>query len=180
MWLRRRWKHGALGAVAVVAVALLMRSDNEPSGAASLQTAPRFTAWTLDTPGELRSLDDYAGHAVLLNVWATWCDPCREEMPSLERLHRDYGPRGLRIVAISIDDAGNEELIREFVRDHNLTFDILHDPKSDIMSLYGVLGVPQTFLISRDRRIVATRFVADWSSAASRALIDSLMRVTGP
>ncbi|MGQ0538802.1 MAG: redoxin domain-containing protein [Gemmatimonadaceae bacterium] len=179
MWWRRRSIHTALGAAALIAMALLMRSDNEPSGAASLPSAPRFTAWTMDAPRELRSLDDYAGHPVLLNVWATWCDPCREEMPSLERLYRDYGPRGLRIVAVSIDDAGNEALIREFVRDHNLTFDILHDTKSDIMSLYRLLGVPQTFLISRDRRIVATRFVADWSSAASRALVDSLMRVTG-
>ncbi len=179
LWIRQRWKHAALGAAAVVALALLMRSDDGPSGPASPQTAPRFVAWTLDAQRLMRSLDDYAGHPVLLNVWATWCDPCREEMPSIERLHRDYHPRGLRIVAVSIDDAGNEELIREFAKNHDLTFDILHDPKSDIMPQYRVLGVPQTFLISRDRQIVATRFVADWSSPASRALVDSLMRVGG-
>ncbi|MEW5919020.1 MAG: TlpA disulfide reductase family protein [Gemmatimonadota bacterium] len=176
MWMRRRWKGLALGAAALVAVSVFVVSDNGSSSAISRQTAPRFAAWTLDSPPQMRSLDDYEGQPILLNVWATWCDPCREEMPSMERLHRDYAPRGLRIVAVSIDDPGNEPLIREFVQQHQLTFDILHDPKSDIMAQYGVIGVPQTFLISRERRIMATRFVADWNSATSRALIDSLMQ----
>jgi cytochrome c biogenesis protein CcmG/thiol:disulfide interchange protein DsbE len=170
---RRRWVHGALAAVAIASLILLMRSG----GAPSVATAPRFVARTIDSVSALRSLDDYAGHPLLLNVWATWCDPCREEMPSLERLYRDYRVRGLRIAAISIDDADKDPLIREFVAEHDLTFDILHDAKSSIMDLYGVRGVPQTFLISRAGEIVATRFVADWSSVSSRALIDSLLRV---
>ena len=95
----------------------------------------------------------------------------------MDRLYRDYRDRGLRVVAVSIDEAGSDALIREFVQDHGLTFDILHDAKSNIMSLYGVLGVPQTFLISRGGKIVANRFAADWSSAESRSLVDSLLRI---
>lgn len=98
----------------------------------------------------------------------------------METLYSDYRQGGLRIVAISIDDAGNESLIREFAQENRLSFDILHDPNGRIMSLYQVRGVPQTFLIARDRRIIATRFAADWSSDASRALVDSLMRAGGP
>ncbi|MGH7712971.1 MAG: TlpA disulfide reductase family protein [Gemmatimonadaceae bacterium] len=164
----------------VVAVIVVMLRSSAADSVSSVRRAPRFVAWTVDSLPTERSLDDYAGYPLLLNVWATWCDPCREEMPSMDRLYRDYRDRGLRVVAVSIDEAGNESLIREFVGDHGLTFDILHDAKSDIMSLYGVLGVPQTFLISRRGEIVANRFAADWSSAESRALVDSLLRIGAP
>jgi thiol-disulfide isomerase/thioredoxin len=176
---RRWWLHGVLGVAAMASVVLLMRSGGAPLPATEGRRAPRFVAATIDSVPVERSLDDYAGRAVLLNVWATWCDPCRDEMPSLERLYRDYAPRGLRIVAISIDDAGQDALIREFVSEHGLTFDILHDRggRTGIMTLYPVRGVPQTFLISRGGEIVATRFAADWSSASSRALVDSVLRL---
>ena len=92
----------------------------------------------------------------------------------MQRLYDAYKDRGLRIVAVSIDDRGNEGLIREFVAEHHLTFDILHDATADIMSTYQVRGVPQSFLISRAGNLVATRFVADWASAESRQLIERL------
>ena len=60
------------------------------------ERAPRFVAMTLDRTPVARTLDDYAGHPILLNIWATWCDPCREEMPSLQRLHESYKDRGLK------------------------------------------------------------------------------------
>lgn len=165
----------AAAAAALAAALVVLRNQGADSGASS-RRAPRFLALTIGSLPSPRSLDDYAGQPLLLNVWATWCDPCREEMPSIERLYRDYRGRGLRVVALSIDDAASAPLVREFVQEHKLSFDVLHDPKSAVMSLYGVLGVPQTFLISRAGDIVATRFVADWSSDASRALVDSLMR----
>jgi peroxiredoxin len=140
-----------------------------------VKRAPGFVAVTLDSAPAERTLADYTGSPVLLNVWATWCDPCREEMPSLERLHRDTRSRGLRVVAISIDDPGQRDLIREFVQENGLTFDVLHDEQGTIMQQYLVRGVPQTFLISSGGDIVGTRFVADWSSRESRALVDSLL-----
>lgn len=136
--------------------------------------APEFAAYTLDSSAQLRTLASYSGSPVLLNVWATWCDPCREEMPSMQQLHEAYRDRGLKIVAISVDDRGSEGLIREFAHTHHLTFDILHDRTSAVMTAYQVRGVPQTFLISRTGEILATRFVANWASDDNRRLIDSL------
>ena len=175
---RRGIARVAAGVAVVVGAYLAVRAgvSHLPPSATAGTAAPRFVAETLDRSPTPRSLDDYAGQPLLLNVWATWCDPCRDEMPSLERLYRDYKSRGLRVAAVSIDDPGNEQLIRDFVRENGLTFDILHDPKAAIMQLYQVRGVPQTFLISREGAIAGMRFAADWSSAESRALVDSLVR----
>ena len=176
--LHRRWMAGVITFVAIGGAALVLwpAMRHAPAPVAAGQSAPHFVALTLDAVPARRSLDDYAGQPLLLNVWATWCDPCREEMPGLQRLYQDYRPRGLRIVAVSIDDPGNEPLIREFVREHGLTFDILRSPGSEIMTQYLVRGVPETFLISPKGEIVGTRFAADWSTAESRALVDSLVR----
>ena len=93
----------------------------------------------------------------------------------MQRLYDAYKDRGLRVVAVSVDDRRNEGLIREFVAQHHLTFDILHQGATDMMTTYQVRGVPQTFLISRRGELVATRFVADWNSAESRQLVDRLL-----
>ena len=66
-----------------------------------------------------KTLADYKGDVVLLNIWATWCAPCRAEMPSIERLHREFGPRGLKIVAVSVDDPGQQKTVRDFAREVN-------------------------------------------------------------
>jgi cytochrome c-type biogenesis protein len=164
--------------VAVVAIGGLLLRTDAPKDATRPRRdarAPDFAAFTLDSPPARRTLADYAGQAVILNVWATWCDPCREEMPSFERLYRDYKSRGLRIVAVSIDDRGATQLVRDFVGEHGLTFDVLQDPRSDIMSDFAVRGVPETFLISRSGQIVARRYVADWDAPLNRKLVDSLL-----
>ena len=75
-----------------------------------------------------KTLADYKGKIVLVNVWATWCEPCRAEMPSMEKLYREFGPQGLVIVAVSVDDPGTEDQIRAFAKEYGLTFEILHDP----------------------------------------------------
>lgn len=146
-----------------------------PSRGDTADRAPRFVAQTLDATPIQRTLDDYRGQPILLNIWATWCDPCREEMPSMEALYQRFRDRGFRIVAVSIDSPDQAGLVREFVAEHRLTFDILHDPESAIMGQYPVRGVPQSFLIARDGRIVATRFVADWNSPPYVALVDSVI-----
>jgi len=76
--------------------------------------APDFTAYTLDSIPRQKRLADYRGQVVMLNVWATWCLPCRVEMPSIEALNKDYAPKGLKIVAVSIDDPGMDSAIRAF------------------------------------------------------------------
>lgn len=138
--------------------------------------APDFTARTLDTPPVTKTLADYRGEVVLVNVWATWCGPCRVEMPSLQALHQSFGARGLRIVAVSIDDPGMEHAIRAFVRDYRLTFEILHDAPNAISRQYQTTGVPETFVIGRDG-VIRKKVIGamDWNSQGTRALVAQLL-----
>ena len=137
--------------------------------------APDFQAVPLDDAAP-KTLADYRGDVVLVNIWATWCAPCRIEMPSIQALHEGYGPRGLKIVAVSIDERGQSEAIREFAKEYNLTFDVLHDRTADIRSDYQTGGIPETFVIGRDG-VIRKRWIgpADWNSPANRALIEQLL-----
>src|SRR5688572_20459672 len=138
--------------------------------------APDFRAATVDGAPVTKTIADYKGDVVLLNVWATWCLPCRTEMPSMERLHRDFGGRGLHVVAVSIDKPGFEAEIRAFVKEYGLTFDVLYDPDGGITTTYQTTGVPYSFVIDRSGRIRKTVLgAADWSSQGNRSLIASLL-----
>lgn len=142
--------------------------------------APGFAAATLSQPAGRKTMEDYRGDVVLLNIWATWCGPCRVEMPSMQRLHDEYAPGGLKIVAISIDEAGTEAQIREFAQEYGLTFEILHDPNGHIQRAYQTTGVPETFVIGRDgtirKKVIGA---ANWHSDANRALVRSLLEHEG-
>ena len=143
--------------------------------------APAFSASTLDSVPRTRTMADYRGQVVLLNIWATWCPPCRVEMPAIEALHRDYAPRGLKVVAVSVDDAASVDAMRDFVREYGLTFEVLHDPSRGIQRAWQTTGVPETFVIARDgtiRRKVAG--MSDWNSASSRAVIEQLLAEPAP
>jgi len=141
--------------------------------------APPIEGVTLDGTHRRKTLAEYSGKVVLLNVWATWCEPCRIEMPSIEKLHRELGPQGLAVVAISVDDPGAEQRIRDYVKDLGLTFEILHDPKAVTTRNYQITGYPETFIIARDgtirKKVIAA---ADWSSEANRALVRELLGST--
>jgi cytochrome c biogenesis protein CcmG/thiol:disulfide interchange protein DsbE len=141
--------------------------------------APPFKAVTLDSTPRTKTLADYRGNIVLVNIWATWCEPCRDEMPSMEKLYREFGPRGLVIVAVSVDDPGTDEQIRAFAKEYGLTFEILHDPSKDIVRRYQVTGYPESFIIGREGTIRRKVFAAaDWSTDANRALIRELLGST--
>lgn len=109
---------------------------------------PAYTATTLQ--GEPVSLEAMTGQPVLLNLWATWCHPCREEMPDLQRLHQTYGPRGLRVIGVSIDAPGAAGDIPAFLREFGVGYPIWLDPDDRASSLFGVPGIPATFLIGAD------------------------------
>jgi thiol-disulfide isomerase/thioredoxin len=112
----------------------------------------------------------------MINVWATWCLPCRVEMPSIEALNKAYGPKGLKIVAVSIDDPGTDAAIRAFVKQYGLTFEVLHDPQGRISDLYDVTGYPETFIVGKDGVIRKKLMSAtDWNSPEARALVDRLL-----
>ena len=138
--------------------------------------APPIEGVTLDSAKREKSLADYKGKVVLLNVWATWCEPCRVEMPSIEKLHREFGPRGLAVVAISVDDPGAESRILDFVKEFGLSFEVLHDPKQVTTRNYQITGYPETFLIARDG-VIRKKLIgaSDWSSEGNRALVRELL-----
>ncbi|HET9636269.1 MAG TPA: TlpA disulfide reductase family protein [Gemmatimonadaceae bacterium] len=138
--------------------------------------APDFSAYTLDSTRKVKTLADYRGQVLMINVWATWCLPCRVEMPSIEALQQDYARKGLKIVAVSIDDPGTDEAIRNFAKQYKLTFEILHDPNKDIVDAYDITGYPETFIVGRDGIIRKKLMSAtDWNSPDSRALMDRLL-----
>ena len=143
--------------------------------------APQFTAATLDATPKTKTLVDYHGDVVLLNIWATWCKPCRTEMPSIQAVHAQLVGKGLKVVAISIDDAGKQQTIRDFAKEFGLTFEILHDSTGVIQSIYRTTGVPETFIIARDgsirKKIIGPE---DWNSTGNKILFEQLLAEARP
>jgi len=164
----------ALGAVALGGIgawALTARRSPVQIGGA----APSFRGFTVEAPIVETSLADYAGSVVIVNIWATWCEPCLVEMPSLEALHRRYAKDGLKIVGVSVDAPGADAQIRAFRERLGLTFAILHDA-ADIRATYQTAGVPESFVIGRDGKLRRRVFSAEnWDSESNRKLIEQLL-----
>lgn len=137
--------------------------------------APGFT---LETPdGKTLSLEDFRGRYLLVNFWATWCGPCKMEMPSLEALHRRFGSHKLTVLGISNDLFGNR-VVEPFVKAHNLTFPIVLDPKQEVSKRFGVHSLPTTFLIDPQGRILGVLSGAeDWSKPETIAYFADLLGV---
>ena len=167
------------GIVAALGVALFVMSSQLGAELFPLKIgskAPDFRAVPLAAGSEPKGIDDYEGEVVLLNIWATWCGPCRKEMPSMQRLEEQLGPKGLRIVAVSVDVAGMEDAIKTFSEEYGLSFEILHDAPGVIQRDYQTTGVPETFIIGRDGRIRRRVIGADdWSSASNVAFLSRLL-----
>lgn len=182
MTVRHQWMIVGLVIAALggglVAGVRLFADDLFPVGVGS--TAPAFTAKDVHS-GATRTLADYRGQVVLLNIWATWCEPCKVEMPSMEELYRAYGPRGVHIVAVSIDDVVGEDSIRAYAKQLGLTFEILHDPSHAIERAYQATGYPESFVIDRGG-IIRRKWISatDWNAPASRALFDELLGAPAP
>jgi cytochrome c biogenesis protein CcmG, thiol:disulfide interchange protein DsbE len=109
--------------------------------------APDYSAMTL--AGDSVSLHGQRGKVLLLNVWATWCHPCRTEIPELRKVHASYAARGLQLVGVSVDAQGSDDAIRAFMADFQMNYEIWLDPEERILSTFLVVGVPVTFLIDR-------------------------------
>jgi cytochrome c-type biogenesis protein len=133
--------------ITALALAACARSD-APAVATLGERAPAYTATSLD--GGLVSLADYRGKVVLLNVWATWCAPCREEIPFLNTLHDAHATNGLAIVGVSVDASGSDATIREFRSDFKMEYPIWLDPDERVQSTFLALGVPASYLIDRE------------------------------
>ena len=142
-------------------------------------TAPEFKAIALASGDSISLRQRYRGKDTLVNIWATWCVPCRTEMPAMEHLYTELAPDGFAIAAVSIDE-GSPDDVRKFGQELKLTFDLLHDRSGRIQQLYQTTGVPESFLLDRNGVIVKRVIGAhDWNSPGNRALVERLLAEPG-
>jgi cytochrome c-type biogenesis protein len=120
--------------------------------AQEFRQAPDYKAIELD--GTPVSISDYQGKVILVNLWATWCEPCREEMPSLGELHSMFPRSDFEIIGVSIDDPGFEEIIVQTMAEDNLTYPVWLDPENRFQFMFRTIGVPESFLIDADGQII--------------------------
>ena len=158
----------AFAGIGIIALLQTRNSSFNPSVTPGFKkgvSAPDFAF--PDINGNMVSLSDFKGKVVLLNIWATWCLPCVEEMPSMEKLYKKLENEGLEILAVSIDEAG-AEVVRPFMKNHRLSFTALTDTEGKTKSLYQITGVPESFIIDRDgiivEKIIGPR---DWATSGA-------------
>jgi peroxiredoxin len=142
--------------------------------------APDYRAIDLASGDSVSLRSRYRGHVTLVNIWATWCIPCKEEMPAMQRLYDSLSSSGFRIAAVSIDQEG-PEVVRQFASDLKLTFDILQDRSGNIQQVYQTTGVPESFLVDSSG-IIMKRVIGahNWASTVNRALVRRLMGDSTP
>jgi len=173
--------------LAIVLLLCLLAGDAVPaaSAPASLElakrvvpkvgsVAPDFQLYDLE--GNEVTLTEYRGRVVLVNFWATWCGPCRVEMPAMERLYRQFRRGDFEILAVSTDAQG-PAVTKPFKESLGLTFPILHDSDFRVGVTYGARTLPMTFLVDR-RGIITHRIFGarDWRSPEARQLIHTLLK----
>lgn len=186
----RGWVLASLLGTFLVASAGCEAGSDEPSSQASAEispvlervgprvgtTAPNFQLW--DMNGNPISLSEYRGWVVLVNFWATWCGPCRVEMPAMEHLYQEFNRKGFEILAVSTDPQG-VAVTRPFKESLGLTFPILHDSDFRVGVAYGARTLPITFLVDRQGVIRHRIFGArDWESQEARRLIQTLLKAS--
>jgi len=132
-----------------------------------------------DLQGNAVGLSDLRGQVVLLNFWATWCPPCRAEMPSMQALYKDYREKGFTILAIS-SDVGGKGSVAPFVERLDLTFPVLLDPRSVVGTRLQVLGIPTSYLLDKQGRLAGVEVGArNWNEDKMRRLLDRLLAEEG-
>ena len=139
------------------------------------RAAPSFTLKDID--GKTHTLAEYRGKVVLVNFWATWCPPCRAEMPSIERLYASM--KGKPFVVLALDQGESVDSVFAFMGQlsPSPTFSVLLDGKTQTAHAFGVMGIPSSYLIDKQGRIVAQAIGGrDYDSAAMRTLLDRLMK----
>ncbi len=144
----------------------------EASTTGGMGAAPEFSL--KDIAGETKSLESYKGKVVMLNFWATWCGPCKREIPDFIELQEAYRDKGFEIVGISLDEPGKEEEVRSFVDEQGINYDILFGDSGVATAYGGVRSIPTTFIIDREGNIVDTKMGLQpkdvWRQAIEAAL----------
>ena len=137
------------------------------------EKAPAFTLTNLE--GKKVKLGDFRGKIVFLNFWASWCDPCREEMPGMEKLYRDLGNEDFVILGVNIKETKEKAL--KFAADLKISFPLLLDRDGNVGLLYGAWGLPTTYIIGKKGEVIARAFgPAPWDSRESYEYFRLLLR----
>jgi len=135
--------------------------------------APDFTLETFN--GESITLSDLRGQAVLINLWASWCPPCRAEMPDMQQAYDQYEEQGFTILAINATNQDSHSAAENFVKEHNLTFPILLDRKGEVSSLYQLRSLPTSYFVDSEGIIQEVIVGGPMSEALLRTRIENLL-----
>lgn len=151
-------------------------ADYRAVGLQALKEGTRSIDFELrDLNGKKVSLSSYKGKVVFLNFWATWCPPCRAEMPSMQRLHTRFKDQGLVILAVNLQEEART--VRKFMAANKLTFQVLLDTDGRIGAIYGARNIPTTYLIGRDGSVLAgTMGALEWDSKEHLAFFIRLLQ----
>jgi cytochrome c biogenesis protein CcmG/thiol:disulfide interchange protein DsbE len=158
--LKRSLQALSVAAVAALLALLVWKVVHQDKGVASQlaqgkrPAAPHFDLSRLDRAGKL-SLASLRGKVVVLNFWASWCDPCKSEAPRLESAWRNFRRDGVVVVGVDAQDFSGDA--RRFIRRFELTYPNVHDGPGDVLPKYGVTGFPETYFVGRDGRLVGER-----------------------
>ena len=138
------------------------------------EAAPDFTLVNME--GDMVSLSDYLGQVVIINFWATWCPPCREEKPTMERLYQKYKDEGLVFLAVNVEADGHQ-VVSQYLLRHPYSFPILLDARANVQGLYGVFRYPESYIIDRDG-IVVEHVIGgrDWMQNPTYRTVESLLK----
>lgn len=147
-----------------------MRTGELPVGLDIGTSAPTFVALSLD--GNIINLFQLRANPIIVNFWATWCDPCRVEMPILQGLYDQYRERGLRVLAVNLGES--ESVVRDWVTEYRLSFDIVLDVHQRVSGLYQLRGVPSTYVLTPDGAIIAIFYGPTTESQLQTAIAPSL------
>ena len=143
-----KFKTRLLGRVsAIVGLSLLLPALGHTVTMA--EDAPDFTLKSLE--GENLRLKEYRGQVVLINFWASWCGPCREEMPLLEQIHQRYEPLGFTLLGVNVEENSNDAV--SWLKDRPVSFPILFDPDNGVSKLYDVVAMPSTVIVDRQGNV---------------------------
>jgi peroxiredoxin len=139
--------------------------------------APPVDFNLLDLNGKRVILSGLKGKIVFLNFWATWCSPCREEMPSMQKLNARFKDKDFAMLAVSLKEPASA--VKKFFKDYSLTFTALLDPDGELMTPYRIRGIPNTYIIDRDGTIIGKAFgPRKWDDQQAIALFEHLINKT--
>ncbi|MDD2921296.1 MAG: TlpA disulfide reductase family protein [Anaerolineales bacterium] len=163
-----------LGAAWIAYAANFTSASGNTSAPQTGFTAPDFMLQSID--GKTYALSEFKGSAVLVNLWATWCPPCRAEMPAIEKMYREYQDQGFVVLAVNMTYQDDSAAVLPFAQEYNLTFPILLDEKSVVGSAYQLRSLPTSYFINRAGVISEVVVGGPMAEALLRTRIEQILK----